>query len=49
MCISWTNKEFEIINARYNHEDSVIGYLQQEWLIALIFCSNETYLAKLNM
>jgi hypothetical protein len=19
--ISWTNKEFEIINARYNHED----------------------------
>jgi hypothetical protein len=22
MCISWTNKEFEDINARYNHEDS---------------------------
>jgi hypothetical protein len=23
MCISWTNKEFDIINARYNHEDSI--------------------------
>jgi hypothetical protein len=21
MCISWTNKGFEIINARYNNED----------------------------
>jgi hypothetical protein len=21
VCISWTNKEFDIINAQYNHED----------------------------
>jgi hypothetical protein len=22
MCIIWTNKEFDAINARYNHEDA---------------------------
>jgi hypothetical protein len=23
MCINWTNKEFDIINARYNYEEEV--------------------------
>jgi hypothetical protein len=38
MCISWTNKEFEIINARYKHEENLFRVHEILTNPRLLFC-----------
>jgi hypothetical protein len=46
MCFSWTNKEFEIINARHNHEDEqvVFGYTLPTYFMILYYTMGMSHL-----
>jgi hypothetical protein len=38
MCISWTNKEFEIISSLYNHEDSFLPFSGNSFSTLGLYC-----------